>query len=199
MMGMRRVMIMAAMLAFCTVSYGQMMRDMIVSMPDSLMPSLTKVNREDCVDFREADMKACVTNRFGTVTELLELTSDYASWQYTAATSYEMKLLPLSDSVRVMCVVHRVSTPTRDASIHFYDNQWQPLATIDYLILPQRADSASILSTTDMSLSPSLLQLTVTEIKERYVAGEGDASTKMSEVVSNYVWAGGKFVLQGRL
>ena len=37
-------------------------------------PLLTKVNREDCVDFLASNMKAEVKNRFGKVSELKRLT-----------------------------------------------------------------------------------------------------------------------------
>lgn len=37
---------------------AQDMKALFVSMPDSIAPLLTKVNREDCIDFLASNMKA---------------------------------------------------------------------------------------------------------------------------------------------
>ena len=50
--------------------YAQDMKTLFIAMPDSVAPLLTKVNREDCVDFLASNMKAEVKNRFGKVSEL---------------------------------------------------------------------------------------------------------------------------------
>ncbi len=53
-------------------------------MPDSLSPLLTKVNREDCIDFLESKMKAQVENRFGKKSEMTDLSKDYIRMQMSA-------------------------------------------------------------------------------------------------------------------
>ncbi len=55
--------------------YAQDMKTLFIAMPDSVAPLLTKVNREDCVDFLASNMKAEVKNRFGKVSELKRLTA----------------------------------------------------------------------------------------------------------------------------
>ena len=42
---------------------AQSLRECFVAMPDSLSPLLTKINREDFLDFMDSGMKAEVTNR----------------------------------------------------------------------------------------------------------------------------------------
>lgn len=91
--------------------YAQDMKTLFIAMPDSVAPLLTKVNREDCVDFLASNMKAEVKNRFGKVSELKRLTDDYLFLQTTGSSSMEMKLLPLNDSVKVICVVNTVCGP----------------------------------------------------------------------------------------
>ena len=51
-------------------------KELFVSMPDSILPTLTSVNRADCIDFLESNMKARVDNRFGQTSEMLELSND---------------------------------------------------------------------------------------------------------------------------
>ena len=49
----------------CTMSVSaQEMKTIFVNLPDSIEPLLTKVNKEDCVDFLDSGMKAVVKNRF---------------------------------------------------------------------------------------------------------------------------------------
>ena len=103
---------------------AQDMKSVFVSMPDSVAPLLTKVNKEDCVDFLASNMKAEVKNRFGNVTELKELTDDYLLMQTTSSSSIEMKLLPLNDSVKVICMVKTVCASACDSEIYFYASDW---------------------------------------------------------------------------
>ena len=48
----------------------------------------------------------------------------------------EMKLLPLNDSVKVICVVNTVCGPACDSEVRFYNTDWQQLAKEDFIQLP---------------------------------------------------------------
>ncbi|GAE82385.1 hypothetical protein JCM10512_586 [Bacteroides reticulotermitis JCM 10512] len=61
--------------------YAQEAKKLFVSMPDSLCPLLTSVNRADCIDFLESKMKAEVDNRFGKKSEMTDLSKDYIRMQ----------------------------------------------------------------------------------------------------------------------
>lgn len=111
-----------------------------VNMPDSLSPLLTAVNRADCVDFLENNMKAEVVNRFGEKSEMTELSSDYVRMQMTTQSSWQMKLLALNDSTHVICEVRTVCAPVCDSSIRFYTTDWQELSAADYLVPPTLDD-----------------------------------------------------------
>lgn len=115
---------------------AQDMKALFVSMPDSIAPLLTKVNREDCIDFLASNMKAEVKNRFGQPTELKKLTDDYLYLQTTSKSSMEMKLLPLNDSVKIVCMVNTVCASACDSEIRFFSTQWQELPKQDYMKLP---------------------------------------------------------------
>ena len=121
-----------------TSAFAQDMKSVFVSMPDSIAPLLTKVNKEDCVDFLAYNMKAEVKNRFGGATELKVLTDDYLFLQTTANSSMEMKLLPINDSTKVVCVIKTVCSSACDSEVHFYASDWkQKFITADYLAKPE--------------------------------------------------------------
>ena len=121
----------------CLIHIGaQDMRTLLVAMPDSILPLLTKNNRMDCVDFVDSKMKAEVKNRLGEVSELKVLTKDYLLLQMTSQSTVEMKLLSVNDSAKVVCVVRTVCAPVCDSAVEFYDISWKRLKTADYIACP---------------------------------------------------------------
>lgn len=129
-------MIFACMFCFMSV-VAQDMKSVFVAMPDSVTPLLTKVNKEDCIDFLASDMKAIVKNRFGNVAEMKVLTDDYVLMQTSEVGMLEMKLLPLADSTKVICMVKTINVPVADSSVRFYTSDWsQQLDVKEFLQLP---------------------------------------------------------------
>lgn len=113
-------------LSFCALSAtAQNMKSVFIAMPDSITPLLTQVNKEDCVDFLDSNMKAEVTTRFGGTAEMKVLTDDYVFMQTTPNSSLEMKLLPVNDSVKVVCMVKTVCASACDSEVHFYSSDWK--------------------------------------------------------------------------
>ena len=120
---------------------AQDMKSVFLAMPDSITPLLTKVNKEDCVDFLASDMKAEVTNRFGAKAEMKMLTEDYVFMQMTSGSILEMKLLPVNDSTKVVCMVKTVCASACDSSIKFYASDWsEELDVASFLNLPSSDD-----------------------------------------------------------
>lgn len=196
-MVMKRLSIFLFLLVAVGTAFAQIpMRNLIVSMPDSILPLLTKVNREDCVDFREAGMAARVTNRMDATTELTDLTDNYARWQYTKGTVYEMKLLPFADTLQVLCMTHRLQVPVCDATVRFFDMQWNTLPVGRFITLPVHDESSSLLTTWDYVLSPSSTDLTVTTRSEYFVTEDGkdtDAEIRAKTSSTLLKWMDGRF------
>lgn len=117
-------------------SQAQEMKEVFVDMPDSLSGVLTKVNRADCADFLASDMKAQVTNRYNRQSELKILTKDYLFLQVTPQVSWEMKLLPVNDTTKVVCLIRSVCAPVCDSKVEFYTADWKPLSESGYLLQP---------------------------------------------------------------
>ena len=177
------------------------MRDCIAQMPDSVLTLLTKVNRADCIDFREAGMEAKVTNRLGGTTELSVLTDDYALWQYTSASQVEMKLLPLTDTTSVVCVVHTVLTPVADSRMAFYDAaDWTPLPCSRFF--SPTSDTSFLISNSSFlishssffRLSPDSLTLQAELHSEAYEPDGEGAVLVPSSTVTRYGWSESRFV-----
>ena len=103
---------------------AQDMKSVFIAMPDSITPLLTKVNKEDCVDFLDSQMKAEVKNRFDGTAEMKVLTEDYTLVQTSEIGTLEMKLLPVNDSTKVVCLVKTVCASGCDSDVRFYASDW---------------------------------------------------------------------------
>lgn len=189
-----------------------------IHMPDSLSPLLTAVNRADFIDFLESKMKAEVTNRFGGKSEMTELTSDYIRVQLTSQSSWQMKLLSLNDTTRLICTVSTVCAPACDSHIDFYTTDWKALPSATYLPeLPSMDDFfTSVPDTADIyryqevrrqadmllmkaELSGKDSSLTFVFTTPDYM--EKEAAERLRPYLRNsagYAWKGGRFVKVGQ-
>lgn len=146
---MKRILIVLLVCGIYGAGFAQNLKTLFVAMPDSLSPFLTEVNRADFGDFLESGMKAEVKNRFGNTSEMTKLTSDYLFLKSTSASTLELKLLPLNDSVKVICAVSTYFAPAGDSQIAFYDTSWKKLSVNDFIQLPQE-DSFYIVPQSDV-------------------------------------------------
>ena len=103
------------------------------NMPDSICPLLSAVNRADFIDFLESKMRAQVENRFGKKSEMTDLSKDYIRMQMSPQTTWQMKLLSINDSTKVICVVATVCAPACDSHVKFYTTDWKELVASSYL------------------------------------------------------------------
>ncbi len=193
---------------------AQEMKDVFINMPDSISGVLTKMNREDCVDFLASNMKAQVTNLYDRQSELTALTNDYLFLQATPQSSWEMKLLPVNDSTKIVCFIRSVCAPVCDSKVEFYTTDWQPLEKSNYLQQPVadsfflpadsiHADSlATLRKEADLtflkaSLSPDNTSLSYVYTTLDFVRKE--TSDKLRAYIRKspirYEWVEGKFVL----
>jgi len=119
---------------------AQEAKKLFISMPDSLCPYLTSVNRADCVDFLESKMKAVVDNRFGSKSEMTDLSKDYVRMKLTSSTDWQMKVLALNDSTDIICTITTVGGPACDSKLRFYTTQWKELPASSYIKEPEMKD-----------------------------------------------------------
>ena len=120
-------------------------RNWLVSMPDSVMPLLTKNNRLDFIDFYDAKMEAVVTNRLEGKSRMDMLTDDFVHFGYTKSSEVTMKLLPVNDSTDILCMVTTARAAVGDSRIAFFDDQWHPLDAVSYIHEPHIEDFRSTL------------------------------------------------------
>lgn len=192
--------------------FGQTAKECFKAMPDSLTPLLSDVNKADFIDFLESKMKAEVTNRLGQKSEMTELTPDYIRMQMTSRSFWQMKMLDVNDSTRVVCTVSTVNGPVPDSDVRFYTPDWKELPVASFVQLPVQSDFLSVpdslddngvqqaLSQADMPLVMADLSsksdtLTFTFTTPRYMDKEANEVLKpFIRPLLKYVWREGRFV-----
>ena len=118
-----------------SASDGITLRDAFRQMPDSVMPTLTQINRLDCLDFLDAGMKAEVKNRLGGTSVMMTLTADSLSLQVSPALRVDMLLLPLAepiDSMNQVVVVGETflaDSVYGETAVRYFSTDWKLIPT----------------------------------------------------------------------
>lgn len=146
---MKNLIVMFLMCSAVSLS-AQEAKTLFVNMPDSLLPLLSAIDRADCIDFRESKMKAQVKNKFGRISEMTELTSDYIRLQLSPQSSWQMKVLSVGDATKVICTVSTACAPACDSCVRFFTDDWKELPTSDYLTPPAEEEFFSAPDTADL-------------------------------------------------
>ena len=90
-------------------SPAQTLREAFTAMPDSLLPTLTKNNRLDMMDFMDAKMKAAVTNRLDGETVMTFFSEDSLAIRMSDAMTVEMRLQK-ADTTATVCMKRTYNT-----------------------------------------------------------------------------------------
>ena len=119
------------------------MRDVWLSMPDSIVPYLNRSLRMEHLDFVNMHVKSEVKNLLHENGVLDTLTNDFASYYLPQSSSLELKLLTAADSSQVICMVKTVMAPEAESEVKFFNTSWQPL--VDDYGLPLHLSEGEIL------------------------------------------------------
>jgi hypothetical protein len=183
---MRKAILLFCLLMALELSAQTTVRDLLKSMPNSVIPYLTENNRLDMIDFMESDMDAIVTNSLGGKSQLLKLTDQYASIKLSESSSVDMRLLDVSTPVdslsQILCLVHTYGSDIRESSVAFYSLAWRPLPTANYFSQPSDMFSAML------SADEQILTLR----QEMYIETMGEEDKeKTEEVLTILKWTDG--------
>lgn len=115
---------------------SQTLRNAFVQMPDSIMPLLTSVNRQDGMDYVDNNMSIDVTNKLGRITTISGEKDKYIDIS-TTKTWTKIMTLPTATEDTIICMVKTIHIDTlSDSQIRFYSKQWEVLKSEDYINMP---------------------------------------------------------------
>ncbi len=158
-----KFMVLACLLLASSTVGARSMKDLLVSMPDSLVPYLDKNLRLEFVELQEMGVKAEVQNLLGDTSVMDTLTADFVQLRTSRVSTLQMKKLPVSGGDSLLCVVKTFSGPEKDSELYLYSQDWKPL--------PCSFDL--------QSLAGALVQKPDTMNEERFVELKGMIEPKM--------------------
>ncbi|WP_092110998.1 DUF3256 family protein [Prevotella sp. KH2C16] len=102
-------------------------REMWLSMPDSIIPYLNNNQRIELVDFVNLNVKSEVNNLLGDSTVLDTLSIDYLHLTVNPSVRIELKMLPFTNADSILCMIKTLNGPEFESIIDFYDKDWKRL------------------------------------------------------------------------
>lgn len=120
--------VLALCLAASTMSMSaQYISPFFTSMPDDIVDYLSTANRQDLTDLYKAGKTAKVENLLKGQTELKEVEEDQLTLQMTEASTFQMKLLPLNDTAKIIAIIETACAPACDSRIRLFTTNWKSL------------------------------------------------------------------------
>lgn len=100
-------------------------KDYLKTMPEGVLPILSKNNVLDCIDFMEAGQEAKVTNRLTGKSSMTYLGKTLATFQLTSVTKADVALFAKgTDDVLIYVVTTSVTDSLPDSHVQVYASDW---------------------------------------------------------------------------
>ena len=109
------------------------LRELWISMPDSLAFTLNQSMRTELVELQEMGVKSEVTNVLGSNAVLDTLTRDFAQVRLSKAATLQLKLLPYdAGKDSLLCMVKTYAAPEKESEVLFFNQKWESLKPSDF-------------------------------------------------------------------
>jgi len=124
---MKQLLLILSLSVLALTGAAQPVAHYFTQMPAELIPGITIDTRKDLIDFSKNGKLAVMPAPFGGKLQLKTLEEDYLMLQTSENSDVQIKLLRVSDSLRVLAVVNTVAGPLKDSRVKFYDTSWKLL------------------------------------------------------------------------
>ena len=112
------------------------LRTLFVGMPDSIMPTMTKSDRMDFLDYMDSGMKARVRNKLGGESVMTRFEENMLSIQTSQSGRLDIMLLNKGKDENLICIIRTATAKYDDSRLSFYTENWEPVPTADLIKLP---------------------------------------------------------------
>ena len=116
----------------CTISFSanaQKVGDLFLSMPDKIVPTLSKQQRFEMLEYSKLNRRDSVRNKFNEYVSIQHYDSinQLITFNTTKNNLTEIKVFEMEDATPVVAIINTVLQPVRLSTIQFYHLNWQPL------------------------------------------------------------------------
>lgn len=123
----RYIILFACLLMASTGVGAKSMKDLLVSMPDSLLPYLNKSLRQEMPELQEMGVKAEVKNLLGENSVMDTLTANFLQIRMSKVATLQMKKLPVEGGDSILCLVKTFAGPEKESQVLFFNQDWKAL------------------------------------------------------------------------
>jgi len=117
---------------------AQTAEKLFLSMPESLLLTLTKPDRMELVELYKGGLTATVENQMDDSCFLTRMTDDYLQIQ-EGKSSLEIIVLPMVNDSKIIALIRTACAPVCDSYLAFYTVNWKQLNT-NVFITPVKKD-----------------------------------------------------------
>lgn len=103
------------------------MREMWLSMPDSIIPYLNRSMRTELVNLADVKAKDGINNLLKEKSVIDTLSERYLSVTVSGSSQVQMRLLPSAEGDSILCMVSTFKGPEPESEIRFYSFDWKEL------------------------------------------------------------------------
>ncbi|MBR4843201.1 MAG: DUF3256 family protein [Bacteroidaceae bacterium] len=112
------------------------LRTLFVEMPDSILPTLSRSERMDFLDYLDSGMKARVRNKLGGESVMTEFSDRSLTVLTSESGRLEMILYPRRDGTNLICLIKTVTAGYEDSRLSFYNEDWTRIDSKRLIKLP---------------------------------------------------------------
>lgn len=120
---MRKIYFLYFALLSSTLIYGQKINEVFNAMPENMLPGFSAANKTMLLVDTASSV---IPYPLGTI-ELTGYSDDFLSIKTSSVGTMQIKLLPLINNSKIICVIKTVCGNFCDSDIQFYDTNWQLL------------------------------------------------------------------------
>lgn len=116
------------------------LRTLFIDMPDSIMPTLTRSDRMDFIDYMDSGMKARVRNKLDGESVMTQLEDNMLTVMTSRSGRMDMVLFKMKKDRNLICIIRTVTAKYEDSRLYFYTEDWKPVPAEELIELPQFDD-----------------------------------------------------------
>ena len=139
----------------CTISFSanaQKVGELFLSMPDKILPTLSKQQRFEMLEYSKLNRRDSVKNKFNVYVSIQHYDSinQLITFNTTKNNLTETKIFEMENGSAVVAVINTVLQPVRLSTIQFYNTNWQPMLlftdipTAKQWLISEKAENADI-------------------------------------------------------
>lgn len=141
---MKRLTVIIALIMSTISIYCQDITSIVLSLPDNIILGLDAENKDKLVSKTNDTIEVKASSVLGGEIIRKAFTNDYIALQTSEVGTLQMKLLPLVNDSKIICIINTVCGKACDSNISFYTTNWVPLSSsglfpkpeIDWFIKP---------------------------------------------------------------